>query len=107
MRHAKFAIPVVVLVAMLVVLAVPPACRCGEPPITGGTGGGDGTGGGSGGGSAGAGGGGGGSAGGCIVDLDALAIASVTQPAHGVAEIVDGQRVAYTPAPDFHGSDGF
>jgi cysteine-rich repeat protein len=41
------------------------------------------------------------------VDGDALAIASLTQPAHGVAEIVDPHRVRYTPAADYSGGDSF
>jgi cysteine-rich repeat protein len=40
-------------------------------------------------------------------DGDALAIASVTQPAHGAATISDAHHVVYTPAPNFHGADGF
>ena len=39
------------------------------------------------------------------VDGDALAIASITQPAHGTAAVVDAHRVSYTPAPDYHGPD--
>jgi cysteine-rich repeat protein len=41
------------------------------------------------------------------VDGDALAIASITQPAHGAATISDPHHVVYTPAPNFHGADGF
>ncbi|TMQ06211.1 MAG: tandem-95 repeat protein, partial [Deltaproteobacteria bacterium] len=41
------------------------------------------------------------------VDGDALAIASITQPAHGAATIVDPHHVQYTPAPNYHGADGF
>src|SRR5207302_893480 len=41
------------------------------------------------------------------VDGDPLAIAAVTQPAHGSASIIDAHHVAYTPAPLFHGSDAF
>jgi cysteine-rich repeat protein len=41
------------------------------------------------------------------VDGDALAIAAVTQPAHGAASIVDAHHVRYTPAPNHHGPDGF
>jgi len=39
------------------------------------------------------------------LDLDALAIVAVTQPAHGLASIIDAQRVLYIPAPDYHGPD--
>src|ERR1044071_4888873 len=41
------------------------------------------------------------------VDGDALAVADVTQTAHGAASIVDAHHVRYTPAPNYHGSDGF
>jgi cysteine-rich repeat protein len=40
-------------------------------------------------------------------DGDTLAITAVTQPAHGVAEVIDGHRVAYTPAPNYDGGDAF
>jgi large repetitive protein len=39
------------------------------------------------------------------LDGDELAVASVTQPAHGSAAIVDGHHVSYTPAANFHGAD--
>jgi cysteine-rich repeat protein len=39
------------------------------------------------------------------IDGDALAITSITQPAHGLALVIDGHRVQYVPAPDFHGPD--
>src|SRR5262249_38700312 len=41
------------------------------------------------------------------VDGDALAIQSVTQPAHGSVTIVSGHEIRYTPAPDFAGADAF
>ncbi|TMQ22937.1 MAG: tandem-95 repeat protein, partial [Deltaproteobacteria bacterium] len=41
------------------------------------------------------------------VDGDALAIASITQPAHGSAAIADGHHVTYTPAADYNGPDAF
>lgn len=39
-------------------------------------------------------------------DQDALKIVSVTLPAHGTAS-VNGNRVSYTPAPDYTGQDTF
>ncbi|HEY6172912.1 MAG TPA: Ig-like domain-containing protein, partial [Kofleriaceae bacterium] len=39
------------------------------------------------------------------VDGDALAIASITQPAHGLASVVDAHRIQYVPAPDYNGPD--
>ncbi|HEY0481863.1 MAG TPA: Ig-like domain-containing protein [Kofleriaceae bacterium] len=41
------------------------------------------------------------------IDGDAVAVIAISQPAHGVAEIVDGRRVAYTPAANYHGPDAF
>jgi cysteine-rich repeat protein len=41
------------------------------------------------------------------VDGDALTVTAVTQPGHGAVSIVDAHHVAYTPAPLFHGGDGF
>ncbi|HET7502446.1 MAG TPA: tandem-95 repeat protein [Kofleriaceae bacterium] len=41
------------------------------------------------------------------VDGDDLAITAITQPAHGLATVVDGHRVLYVPAPDYHGPDAF
>jgi cysteine-rich repeat protein len=41
------------------------------------------------------------------IDGDGLAIAAVTQPVHGAASIVDAHHVRYTPAPNYHGPDGF
>src|SRR5690606_24660804 len=41
-------------------------------------------------------------------DGDALVVASVSEPAHGRAEVVDeGRRVRYTPAAEFSGTDRF
>jgi cysteine-rich repeat protein len=39
------------------------------------------------------------------VDGDALTVTAITQPAHGMAIAVDGHRVRYVPAPDYHGPD--
>jgi cysteine-rich repeat protein len=39
------------------------------------------------------------------VDGDPLAIIGLTQPAHGLATLIDGHRVLYAPAPDYHGPD--
>ena len=39
------------------------------------------------------------------IDGDAVAITEVTQPAHGVAEVIDGTHVVYTPAADYNGGD--
>src|SRR5262249_35798713 len=39
------------------------------------------------------------------VDGDALAIASITQPAHGLASVVDAHRIQYVPAPNYNGPD--
>jgi len=39
------------------------------------------------------------------LDGDVLTITAITQPAHGLAAIADGQHVSYTPAPDYHGAD--
>ncbi|HEX3476903.1 MAG TPA: Ig-like domain-containing protein [Kofleriaceae bacterium] len=41
------------------------------------------------------------------IDGDALTISAVTQPAHGAASVVDAHHVRYTPAPNYHGPDGF
>ncbi|HEX4418160.1 MAG TPA: Ig-like domain-containing protein [Kofleriaceae bacterium] len=41
------------------------------------------------------------------VDGDPLAIASITQPMHGTAVIVDATHVGYTPAPNYNGADAF
>ncbi|HEX7842171.1 MAG TPA: cadherin-like domain-containing protein, partial [Kofleriaceae bacterium] len=41
------------------------------------------------------------------VDGDALAITAITQPAHGIAAIVDATHVSYLPAPDYNGADSF
>jgi len=39
------------------------------------------------------------------VDGDVLSIASITQPSHGFAMVIDARRVTYMPAPNFHGPD--
>ncbi|HSS02546.1 MAG TPA: Ig-like domain-containing protein, partial [Kofleriaceae bacterium] len=41
------------------------------------------------------------------LDNDTLSITEVTQPAHGVAEVIDARHVTYTPAPDYNGGDAF
>ena len=38
-------------------------------------------------------------------DHDPLAIASITQPAHGTAAIADDHHITYVPAPNYHGAD--
>jgi hypothetical protein len=40
-------------------------------------------------------------------DGDALAVTTVTQPAHGTTTINPDGTVTYAPAPDWHGSDSF
>jgi subtilisin family serine protease len=40
-------------------------------------------------------------------DGGALVITSLTQPAHGVAELRPDGRVGYTPVPNYNGLDGF
>jgi hypothetical protein len=41
------------------------------------------------------------------VDGEALILQSVTQPAHGIASVVSGNRVSYTPAANYNGPDSF
>ncbi len=40
-------------------------------------------------------------------DGEALTISAATQPANGTSEIVDAERLRYTPSPDYHGPDSF
>ncbi|WP_268543964.1 Ig-like domain-containing protein [Candidatus Nitrosotenuis cloacae] len=41
------------------------------------------------------------------VDGDPLAISSVTQAGNGVAVVISGNRIMYTPNPNFNGADSF
>jgi len=41
------------------------------------------------------------------IEGDALTVAQLTQPAHGIAFAGPGNSVTYSPDPDFHGTDSF